>query len=32
LSSQERISMLRASPLILEVERDGEKLSVKMKL
>jgi hypothetical protein len=32
LSSQERISMLRASPLILEFERDGEKLSVKMEL
>jgi len=32
LSSQERISMLRASPLILEVERDGKKLSVKMEL
>jgi len=32
LGNQERISMLRSSPLNLEVERDGEKLHIEMKL
>jgi hypothetical protein len=32
LDSQERVRMLRASPLTLEVKRDGSKLTIKMEL